>query len=85
MPRPPKWNSPTTSVRLPEHTIAACLELAKALGMAMDALRLELPSWISMFSQKSIPNQGRGQAYLAKAERVVCLLEQIESELSEEG
>lgn len=31
MPRPPKWNAPTESVRLPKHAIAACVDLAKAL------------------------------------------------------
>lgn len=31
MPRPPKWNSLTESVRLPAHAIEACLALAKAL------------------------------------------------------
>jgi hypothetical protein len=31
MPRPPKWNAPTQSVRLPKHAIAACVDLAKAL------------------------------------------------------
>lgn len=31
MPRPAKWNSPTGSVRLPQHAIEACVQLARAL------------------------------------------------------
>lgn len=31
MPRPPKWNSPTDSVRLPKHAIPAAVALARQL------------------------------------------------------
>ncbi|MBD2107407.1 hypothetical protein [Nodosilinea sp. FACHB-13] len=31
MPRPPKWNNPTDSVRLPKHAIPACMALARQL------------------------------------------------------
>jgi hypothetical protein len=40
MPRPPKWNSPTDSVRLPKHAIPAAMALAKQLDNAAAARRL---------------------------------------------
>lgn len=33
MPRPSKWNSPTTSIRVPAHAVARLLELARAIDM----------------------------------------------------
>jgi len=37
MPRPPKWNSPTESVRLPSHAIEACINLARAMDQPLPA------------------------------------------------
>lgn len=40
MSRPPKWNSPTDSVRLPKHAIPAAMALARQLDSAAATRRL---------------------------------------------
>lgn len=93
MARPPKWNSPTDSVRLPAHLIPRLVELAKILDQPIPESRPE-PAFQEYcdFVQNLNPlmvtttaSKGREERYLIDSTPITFeefkLLQQIEADL----
>jgi hypothetical protein len=82
MPRPSNWNHPTTSIRVPTHTIDRLLELARLLDCAESKgfVQNDFPPILVTVQEK-----GEKHQYLVKPEPMTIAEEARAEELADEA